>query len=29
MLTNYGTVFQDRDYCLWSSRLQTFVVSCS
>ena len=24
---NYGNVFQDREYCSWTSRLQSFVVS--
>ena len=26
---NYGSVFQDRDYCSWSSHLQSSVVSTS
>ena len=24
---NYGDIFQDREYCPWTSRLQSFVVS--
>ena len=24
---NYGTVFQDREYCLWSSHLPSFMTS--